>query len=259
MLQSENKMPSDEDRTHDDAVEVGEGIYWVGFYDREASFHCNPYLLLDGDDAVMFDPGSVNHFPIVARKAMALTDLGRISTIVLHHQDPDLCGGVPVLEEVIGRDDLLLVCHSRSGVFIRYYGVTSRLYHVDEHNYTLQLASGRTLQFAFTPYLHSPGAIVTFDGATRTLFSSDIFGSFSAGWDLWATEAYLPRMAEFHSQYMPPGPFLGAALDRIEAFGPEMIAPQHGSVIKGDLVPRALAALRETATGRALEGQGVPR
>jgi flavorubredoxin len=247
------------DVNYGEPVEICEGIHWVGFCDEETSFHCNPYLLLDEDEAILFDPGSVGHFPVVARKVLSLTDLSHITTIVLHHQDPDLCGSIPVLEELIGRRDLRLVCHKWASVFISYYGVESPFYLVDENNYTLRLRSGRELQFAFTPYVHSPGAMVTFDPATGVLFSSDLFGSFSEGWDLFATEASLDELAGFHGTYMPPGEFLYTALDRIESFAPKIIAPQHGSVLRGDLVPRAIAKLREVPIGLALEQQGVPK
>jgi flavorubredoxin len=170
-----------------------------------------------------------------------------------------------VFEEVIARDDLRIACHRRAGTFIRYYGVQSELYHVDAHNYRLPLASGRVLEFAYTPYLHSPGAIVTFDTITRTLFTSDIFGSFSdvgrgatGAWELVATEAYLDRMAGFHCSYMPRGAFLQTALDRIERFGAATIAPQHGSVVQGELVARAIGRLRELEVGQALDEQGMP-
>ena len=42
---------------YDMAIEVGEGIYWVG-YNLRTIFHTNPYLVVDGDEAVLIDPGS---------------------------------------------------------------------------------------------------------------------------------------------------------------------------------------------------------
>ena len=49
------------------AVEVNEGIYWVGFSDPKAGFSNNPYLLIEGDSVILFDPGSrlPEHFAIV--------------------------------------------------------------------------------------------------------------------------------------------------------------------------------------------------
>ena len=67
---------------YDEAIEIADKIHWVGFYDRVANFHCNPYLIIDGDEAVLIDPGSVPHFPIVARKVISLIDPKKIEAAI---------------------------------------------------------------------------------------------------------------------------------------------------------------------------------
>jgi two-component system, cell cycle response regulator len=42
----------------------------------------------------------------------------------------------------------------------------------------LPLAGERWQEFLLTPYPHFPGAMVSHDSGTRTLFSSDLFGAF---------------------------------------------------------------------------------
>ena len=42
---------------------IAEGIYWVGFHDELSNLHCNPYLLVEGDEAVLIDGGSRRDFP----------------------------------------------------------------------------------------------------------------------------------------------------------------------------------------------------
>ena len=93
-------------------VAITREIYWVGFYDEEAHLHCNPYLLIDEQDVVLFDPGSIPHFPIVMRKVIDLVKPSDISLIVACHQDPDVCGNLAVMEDVIGRPDLKIAAHS---------------------------------------------------------------------------------------------------------------------------------------------------
>lgn len=63
------------------AIAVTREIYWVGFYDEHASLHCNPYLLVDEKDVVLFDPGSIPHFPIVMRKIVETINPSEISVI----------------------------------------------------------------------------------------------------------------------------------------------------------------------------------
>ncbi len=233
----------------DEPVQIAEGIYWVGFFDEEPGLHCNPYLLLDDEEAVLIDPGSVIHFPIVARKVVSLVEPHSISTIILHHQDPDLCGAVPVMEDIIEREDLRLVAHSRSMVFVRYYGVRSELYNVDQHGFRLTLDSGRELQFIFTPYLHAPGAMVTWDVQTRTLFSSDLCGAFSQKPELFADESYPERAEEFHRAYMPETEALQRTIGCFQELDPAVVAPQHGAVCRGEVVGHLLARLAQLECG----------
>jgi serine phosphatase RsbU (regulator of sigma subunit) len=46
------------DTAYDSAVEIAPGIFWVGFYDAPSGLHCNPYLIVDEDEAVVIDGGS---------------------------------------------------------------------------------------------------------------------------------------------------------------------------------------------------------
>lgn len=41
-------------------VEIAAGIYWVGYYDPQSGLHCNPYLIIDGDEALVIDCGSLS-------------------------------------------------------------------------------------------------------------------------------------------------------------------------------------------------------
>jgi len=55
---------------YDEPIEIAEGIYWVGFVDREANLHCNPYLIIEGDEAVLIDAGSRDDFSTVMMKVL---------------------------------------------------------------------------------------------------------------------------------------------------------------------------------------------
>lgn len=219
------------------AVEITDGVYWIGVYDSSAGFHCNPYLLLDGDEAVLIEPGSIPHYPIVLSKLCLLTSFDKISRILVSHQDPDLCASIPKFEELIYGcgGSCEIVTHSRASVLISHYGVRSPFYQIDQKNWRLRLRSGRELTFIFSPYLHFPGAFMTYDSKTKTLFSGDLFGAFSFDWHLYANEYYVEAMKAFHENYMPSNQILRAAMDKLDAYDIEMIAPQHGSVIKSDV------------------------
>jgi flavorubredoxin len=236
-----------DERRYDDAVEIQSGIYWIGFFDDESQLNSNPYLIVDGDEAILIDPGSIPDFPVIMRKIIDIINPEMISTIVVAHQDPDVCGNLPVIEDVIHRDDLLIVAHSTTQRLIYHYGIKSRLYPVDEHDYKFTLKSGRELQFIYTPYLHSPGAIATYDTASKSLFSSDIFGSLSKSGALFTGDDFPHSMARWHQVIMPSNALLKPAMERFRGMEIDRILPQHGALI--DKPP----ATRHSITGVHIE------
>jgi flavorubredoxin len=234
---------------YNNSIPITSDIYWVGYYDREAQLHCNPYLLIDEKDVVLFDPGSIPHFPIVMRKVFDLVNPKSISIIVASHQDPDLCGNLAVVEDVIERSDLKIAAHGNAVRLIRHYGIRSEFFQVEENDYKLTLSSGRVLEFIHTPYLHAPGAIMTYDSKTQSLFSSDIFGAVSREWTLFAADGYLGPMGDFHRIYMPSNKILKCCMENLANYRIDRILPQHGSILEGDYVEKAVQFLSTLQCG----------
>ncbi|MDH5409494.1 MAG: MBL fold metallo-hydrolase [Gammaproteobacteria bacterium] len=240
-----------------EAIEIVEGIYWIGFYDDESKLNSNPYLIVDDDEAVLIDPGSVPDFPIVMRKIIDIINPEKISTIIAAHQDPDVCGNLPVMEDVIANDDLIVAAHSVTQRLIYHYGLKSQLYCVDENNYRLTLKSGRELQFIYTAYLHSPGAIATYDPETKSLFTSDIFGSLSKSTGLYAGDDFPHSMNKWHQSIMPANKPLRDVMGVFKKMDIDRILPQHGSLIPKQKIGTAIAYLEKLPCGFDLINQEV--
>lgn len=234
---------------YDNTAAVTRDIHWVGYYDREAHLHCNPYLLIDEKEVVLFDPGSIPHFPIVMRKVIDLVNPRNISLIVTSHQDPDVCGNLAVVEDVVERPDLKIAAHGYAVRLIRHYGLRSEFYPVEEHDFKFTLQSGRVLEFIHTPYLHAPGAVMTYDRRTRSLFSGDIFGAVSREWSLFAGDNFLEPMGDFHRVYMPSNSILKHCMEGLEQYELDRILPQHGSILEGENIRKALDYLKALPCG----------
>jgi flavorubredoxin len=92
---------------------------------------------------------------------------------------------------------------------------------------------------------------MTYDEKTKTLFSSDLFGSYDANWSLFLelnaeckeceSQRICPQTGkkcplygidQFHKRIMTSNRAMGHALDVIESLDVERIAPQHGSILK---------------------------
>ena len=227
-------------------VEIAKDIYWVGGNDQDGGLHCNPYLIVDKDEAVLIDPGSVLDFDYVFENVCSIVPLNKIKYVILHHQDPDFCSSVTMFEQKGAK--FKIVTHWRTQTLVKYYGIKSDYYIVNENNYRLTLTSGRVLGFVQTPYLHFPGAITTYDYFSKTLFSSDLFGAFSYGWTLFANDDYLEKMKTFHEHYMPSNDILRPVMEVFLGMDIVRIAPQHGSIINNN-VTRYIKVLRDLECG----------
>ena len=239
----------------DNAIAITREIYWVGFAERITRLRCNPYILRDSnsEDVVLFDPGSISDFPKIMRKIIDVVPVESISLVVVSHQDPDVCGNTAVVEDVIARADLQIAAHINTVRLIDHLGLASEFYRVDENDYKFKLSSGRILEFIHLPFLHSPGAIATFDRETKTLFSGDLFGAVSPSENLFKDPDFPSNMDSFHQAYMPSNAILRRGLRRLESLPIERILPQHGSIIEGSDVQAAFEHLRELPCGLDLD------
>jgi flavorubredoxin len=243
--------PISGDTAYEDPIEIAEGIFWVGFYDQQSGLHCNPYLMIDGDEALVLDGGSRPDFPTVMMKILQ-TGIAptQIKALLYQHYDPDLCGSIPNFEGIIKRKDLSILSETDNLMFIRHYSVSSRLVPLNEVNYCYEFSSGRTIEFIRTPYSHSAGSFVTYDPKSKILFSSDLFGSYGTEWNLFfelrpeclncaalgncpqnLTVCPINDILNFHRAIMPSRKALRYALEQLLQKPFETIAPQHGSII----------------------------
>jgi hypothetical protein len=107
-----------------------------------------------------------------------------------------------------------------------------------------------------TPFCHFRGALAFYDPESRILFSGDLFGGLNqlGRVHLFAEEADWAGIAQFHQIYMPTREALRYAVQQIRSLRPavEVIAPQHGHVIAGDLVPLFLERMEQLLVGSDL-------
>jgi len=232
-----------------EAIAITRDIYWVGFSEKLTRLHCNPYLLIEEDEVVLFDPGSIPDFPVIMRKVIDLVNPSKISLVVASHQDPDVCGNLAVVEDVIENNQLRIAAHINTIRLIQHQDLKSDFYAVEQNDYQITLKSGRVLKFMHIPFLHSPGAIVTYDTKTRSLFTGDIFGAVDGEWSIFTNKNFPENMKSFHQAYMPGNIHLKRAMERFEKMPIDRLLPQHGSVIEGDEVQVAIDYLKQLPCG----------
>ncbi len=232
-------------------IEIAEDIYWVGYNIPDDPFQCHVYLIKNGNESVLIDPGSKITYEVTRKKIMQITDLNNIKYFICHHQDPDIVSCMQDIFDEIGTKDKYIVTHWRAWALLKHYNWNVKLYEIEENAWRLKLKN-RTLRFIFTPYMHFPGAFCTFDEKTNTLFSSDIFGGFTDKFELFAKNAddYFQKLKPFHEHYMPSSAIVNNGLNNIEKYKPiNLIAPQHGSIIKKEYIDDIISKLRKLDCG----------
>ena len=228
------------------SIKVEDGIYWLGYYDNKETLNCNPYLIAEGDEAVIIDGGSRTDFSEVMLNILNTgVDIKNINRLIYQHYDPDLCSSIPHFESIIERDDLTILSHNENNVFIRYYGGKSKRVCIENLNMEYTFKTGRKLRFYRTPYSHSAGSFITFDEKTGTLFTSDLFGFWGRRSEIYGKiddeckrctdEKTCPdcpkkQMKDFHKRIMTSEKALRYAMEVIEGLPLKIIAPQHGAV-----------------------------
>jgi glyoxylase-like metal-dependent hydrolase (beta-lactamase superfamily II) len=174
----------------------------------------------------------------------------------LNHQDPDVIGNAATL------------CEANPNISVM---VTEEVWRLAQHlrikparvHFANKARSELTIigdqhrwRLVPTPFCHFRGAMAFYDPELRTLFSGDLFGGLNRVGQvhLHATEADWPGVAQFHQIYMPTRESLRYAVRQIQALQPrvEIIAPQHGHVISGDLVPQFLERMHDLLVGQDL-------
>jgi len=266
--------PKKDDIDLESSVEIADGIYWIGFFDEQAGLHCNPYLIIDNDEAIVIDGGSRPDFATVMMKILQ-TGIApnQIIALLYQHYDPDLCGSIPNFEDIIKRNDLRIISDSANLMFIRHYSVATRLLPISQIRHQYSFSSGRTLRFVNTPYAHSGGSIVTFDEKSGILFTSDLFGSLGLEWELFLklrpecmecvnlkkcpaerTNCPIKDILNFHKTVMPSCKALRYSLEQIIDIPFTTIAPQHGSIINNKEIMGYVFELLATLEGVGIDG-----
>ncbi|MGC8511343.1 MAG: diguanylate cyclase, partial [Acidimicrobiales bacterium] len=240
------------------AVEIAPRVWWVGSLLANDRFQCHVYLIEQGDQSVLIDPGSALTAPEVIRKIDQVIGVRNVRWLVCSHADPDIIGALPALETHGLHPAAQIVTHWRDETLIVHSGTQLPFWRIERHQWRLALED-RTLRFVFTPYLHFAGAFVSFDESTGTLFSSDLFGGFDAAHTLYAeTASYFDAIRSFHEHYMPSREILAHAMGQLRSLPLERIAPQHGQVIPGPLIAPIMDQLETLECGIYLLSREEP-
>lgn len=244
-------------------VEIAPGVFWVGKREAGGSFFSNPYLrVFRGPDEkgrpsefnLLVDPGSSTDIAVVQTKvASVIGGLERLSALFINHQDPDVGSVAPLILSRFATRAAVLCSEDTWRLIVHLNLPRERYRPTEKFSRGIMLPTGQKLLPVPTPFCHFRGAVALYDPATRVLFSGDLFGGLTdpKATGLWADESDWAGMRAFHQLYMPSNAALARAISRIRKLDPEpeIIAPQHGRLLRGNVMAQFMDRLERLPVG----------
>jgi flavorubredoxin len=223
-------------------------VYWLGVPD-DTAFRCNTYLVVDGQEAIIVDPGGHTSFEFVKKRVAQILPLEKVTGLIVCHQDPDVAAS---MTDWLAVDPKIKIITSvRTNILLPHYGRSDYTFVNINENPTLLFQSGRQVRFIESPFLHFPGAFTTYDLTSGFLFSGDVWASIDMDWHLVVEDfnRHVLKLSLFHIDYMASNIAARGFVDRLRHLELNALLPQHGSIITRKHVPQAMEYLYELKCG----------
>ncbi len=223
-------------------------VYWLGV-PEDSAFRCNTYLIVDGQEAVIVDPGGHSSFEFVKNRVAQVLPVEQVNAMIVCHQDPDVAASM--VDWLDLDPNLKVITTVRTNILLPHYGKADYTFVNVNEDPVYFFVSGRKLKFIESPFLHFPGAFTTYDESTRFIFSGDIWAAIDMDWKLIVEDfsKHELKLSLFHIDYMASNIAARGFIDRIRHLELDAILPQHGSVIPKKFVYKALEYLNHLKCG----------
>lgn len=230
------------------AVEVKNGIFWVGAVDWEVrDFHgyetprgtsYNNYLIMD-DDVTLVDTVKCDFSELMIRNIRTLVDPGKIKNIVINHIENDHMTGIGDIMALTPNAAVYITEKGKKGIE-RFFDISKWNLKVVKTGDTL-CTGKKTLLFLETPMLHWPDSMMTYVKEDKVLISQDAFGQHIASAarfdDEYVTCQSMAELDDAVVDYyanilMPFGQLIKNKIADVQKLGLqiEIIAPDHGII-----------------------------
>jgi len=220
---------------------------------RDEVIDTNHYLVQNNGHGMLLDPGGVENFSLVAAEFSRHFDLSKLEAIFASHQDPDVISSLSLW--IQANPDLIVYVPKIWVNFITHFGVKlDNIRPIPDEGGTITLA-GHELEVIPAHYLHSAGNLSLYDPSSKILFSGDIGAALlpEEDSDIFVNDfdEHTKAMEYFHRRWMASNTAKKRWIAEVRKRDVEMLCPQHGSIFKGDNVPRFLEWLENLDVGSA--------
>jgi len=169
-------------------IEIKPNMYWIGVNDRttdlfeglwpitQEGVSYNTYLINDEKKAIV-DLTKALKTDEFLDQISEITDVSQLDYVIINHMEPDHSGVLRTLRRIAPQVTILGSKKTRA-MLESFYGITEG-FQVVQDGGTLSLGQ-HTLSFVYTPFVHWPETMMTYETSERILFSCDAFGSYGA-------------------------------------------------------------------------------
>ncbi len=225
--------------------EISSGVYWVGVRDWERKFFdklvplpegttYNSYLIQGEDKTALVDTVNPGFEKDLEEKIGQVTDPESLDYLIMNHAEPDHANGLSHMAS-LAEDAEILATEKGKDMALSLYDLPEEKIRVVEGGDTLDLGD-KTLEFVDAPWLHWPETMFTYYQEKGILFPSDFFGAHVATPKLYADEFgedVLKYAKDYFGEIMMPfRPRAAKALDKLEGYEINTIAPSHGVIYR---------------------------
>ncbi len=247
-------------------TEITQDTFYVGVNDRiKTKFEnlipitkgvtYNSYLIID-EKVALVDTVDVCYSDLFLQKIQSQLNGRDIDYLIINHMEPDHSSAIRFIRKYY--PNIVLVGNAKTlGMVEGFYGIDENFLEVKDGE-MLSLGAHK-LYFYFTPMVHWPETMMTYDKTTQTLFSGDAFGTFGTldGGVLDAeinVERYWDEMALYYANIVGKyGSPVQKALQKLTPLEIKMICSTHGPVWK-EYIDKAVDMYDRMSRFEAREG-----
>ncbi|MBD0336581.1 MAG: diflavin flavoprotein [Cyanobacteria bacterium Co-bin13] len=205
-------------------------------YARQQGTTANTYLI-QADRTALIDPPGGSFTALFLEELRQRLDLQTLGYIVLNHVNPNRMMTLQALVEQAPQARIVCTRPATKALKAAFPGWAERLLTVRSGE-SLDLGQSHRLKFLAVPTPRWPDGMVTFDPATRILYSDKLFGVHvcsDAVWDEDWKGLDADRRHYFGCLHATQAKQVTDWLDRAEAFPARYWAPGHGPIVRYSL------------------------
>jgi flavorubredoxin len=246
-----------------DEMEFGKALYddgthkfiWLGWsYKKGGEVQTNQYLIISRDKGILLDPGGIINFPHVNSIVASYISPEKVEVIIYSHQDPDVSSGIGLALSTYKNAKAYV---SRLWMrFAPHFGIDRedlrRMLPVEDRGTRINIPTGY-LELIPAHFLHSAGNFSVYDPQSKILFSGDIGASVMPDdnfyFEVKDFRSHIRYMEGFHKRYMKSQVATRKWVSMVRRLKVDIIAPQHGAIMRGKVAEEFLSWLENLRCG----------